>query len=337
MFFQSTFHFITIGVSLTLFCLSGTWSEHHSSSLVGKIIVIDPGHGGTATTDSYRQGPSGEREEWINLRVAVILKNLLEEKGATVLMTRTKDTTVALVDRAKLAVDNKANLFISIHHNATADSSVNFPIIYFHGLASENKAGVALAKHLAQSFLKHLYRTETPISIVSDYVIFPEAGAAVLRRSYGIPGVIAEASFFTNPAEEQRLKQTAHNENEARAYAEAIEKFFQLPIAAILPKDSANVPTKFFPLQESQRMNPVALKWKEDYEEANILMSKNDPASLHKAYALFTRSAQSFPDSYLAGECHRYRAMLLKKLGRFVEAEQEERRVREFYPEYHGR
>jgi len=337
MFFQSTFHIITIVVSLTLCSPSGTWSEHHPSSLAGKIIVIDPGHGGTATTDSYRQGPTGEREEWINLRVAVILKNLLEEKGATVLLTRTKDTTVALADRAKLAVDNMANLFISIHHNATADSSVNFPIIYFHGLASENKAGVALAKHLAQSFLKHLYRTETPISIVSDYAIFPEAGAAVLRRSYGIPGVIAEASFFTNPAEEQRLKQTTHNENEARAYAEAIENFFQQPIAAILPKDSANFPTTFFSLQESQRMNPVALKWKEDYEEANILMSKNDSASLQKAYALFTRSAQSFPDSYLAGECHRYRAMLLKKLGRFVEAEQEEKRVREFYPEYHGR
>lgn len=337
MFLQSTFHIIAIGVFLALFPQSGAWSENHSSSLAGKIIVIDPGHGGTAATDSYRQGPTGEREEWINLRVSIILKKLLEEKGATVLMTRTKDTTVTLADRAKLAVDNKADLFISIHHNATADSSVNFPIIYFHGLASENNAGVALAKHLAKSFLKHLYQSDTPTSIVSDYVIFPETGAGVLRRSYGIPGVIAEASFFTNPAEEQRLKQTTHNEDEAQAYAEAIEKFFQQPIPSLLPKDTTRFPPTFQILQESERMKPIALKWKEDYVEAQSLMSNNDSSSLQKAYALFTRSAQSFPDSYLAGKCHQNRAMLLKKMGRLVEAMQEEKRVKEFYPEYHGR
>lgn len=334
MFFQFTFHAIAIGVFLTLFSVSDARSESHPASLGEKIIVIDPGHGGTSTTDNYRQGPTGEREEWINLRVGLILKKLLEEKGATVLMTRTTDTVVSLADRAKLAVGNKAHLFISIHHNAVADSSVNFPIIYFHGAATENKAGVALAKLLITSFLKCLYQSETPTCIASDYVIFPEAGAGVLRRSYGIPGVIAEASFFTNPTEEQRLKQTAHNENEARAYAEAIEKFFSTPIPSILPKDTAQFPPKFQILQESERMNPIALKWKEDYEEANVLMSNSDSSSIQKAYALFTRSAQSFPDSYLAGKCHRYRAILLKRMGRLVEAAQEERRAEEFYPTF---
>lgn len=54
------------------------------SPLARKKICIDPGHGGTAATDHYRVGKGGEREEWINLRVALLLKKMLEDKQATV-------------------------------------------------------------------------------------------------------------------------------------------------------------------------------------------------------------------------------------------------------------
>jgi N-acetylmuramoyl-L-alanine amidase len=334
MLIQFKLQIVILFVVITFFPASHAQNNTPLSPLAGKIIVIDPGHGGTAATDSYRQGPTGEREEWINLRVGLILKKFLEDKGATVLMTRTTDTVVSLADRAQRAIDNKANLFVSIHHNATADSSVNFPIIYFHGMASENKAGVVLAKYLARSFQKYLYQPNTPMSIVSDHVIFPEAGAGVLRKSYSIPGVIAEASFFTNPEEEQRLKYKEYNECEALAYAEAIEKFFTQPIPSILPKDTQNFPPKFQPVQESERMSPVALQWKKDFEQGSLLITANDIASLQKAYDLFTQSAKSFPDSYLAGNCHHHRVLLLKKMGRLEEAANEEKRVKEFYPEW---
>jgi N-acetylmuramoyl-L-alanine amidase len=78
----------------------------------------------------------GEREEWINLRVALELKGLLEAKGARVILTRTTDVDVPLAARAKLARDVQADLLLSIHHNAAADRSANFPIIYYHGHAS---------------------------------------------------------------------------------------------------------------------------------------------------------------------------------------------------------
>jgi N-acetylmuramoyl-L-alanine amidase len=51
--------------------------------------------------------------------------------------------------------------------------------------------------------LKHLHQPNAPVSLVSDFTIFAEAGASVLRNTYGIPAVLAEASFFTNAAEEQ--------------------------------------------------------------------------------------------------------------------------------------
>ena len=303
-----------------------------ASVLDGKVIVIDPGHGGTAATDSYRQGPTGEREEWIDLRVGLILKELLEAKGAKVLMTRTSDVFVSLADRSKLAVDNKADFFVSIHHNATADSSVNFPIIYYHGLASSNKAGLNFSKELAKNLVKYMYKTKVPVSIVSDFTVFSSAGSSVLRGTYGIPGVLAEASLFTNPEEESRLKQKEHNYNEAFAFAVAIEDFFKGSIPLIQPKISSDFPTPFATLQEAERMSPIAKRWYQDYLDAKELMKSKNKENLQKAFDLFTQSAKSFPDSYVAGECHKYRAEILNKLGKIDEALQEEKRVREFYP-----
>lgn len=98
-------------------------TKNRDNGLQNKTICIDPGHGGTADTDHYRVGPTGEREEWINLRVAKILQQMLTQKGARVVMTRDEDVFVPLDQRARIARDANADLFISIHHNATADSS----------------------------------------------------------------------------------------------------------------------------------------------------------------------------------------------------------------------
>ncbi|WP_245803474.1 N-acetylmuramoyl-L-alanine amidase [Daejeonella lutea] len=309
-----------------------TSNAQKSTPLTGKVIVIDPGHGGSAATDSYRQGPTGEREEWIDLRVGILLKGLLEEKGAKVFLTRSEDVTFPLAERSKMAVDNKADFFVSIHHNATADPAVNFPIIYYHGLASENVASVEFSKHLAKNLRKHMYKTKTHVSIVSDFTIFSGSGASVLRGTYGIPGVLAEASFFTNPAEESRLKEKEHNLGEAIAFANAIETFFRKPVAAILPKTLSKFPPQFQTLQEAERMSPIARRWMQDYIDGRELMKNKDSASLQKAYDLFSQSAKSFPDSPVAGKCHKFRAVLLRKLGKTEQAIQEETRVREFYP-----
>jgi N-acetylmuramoyl-L-alanine amidase len=318
--------FIAFGVFTSGIC------QTKRRPLKGKVICIDPGHGGTALTDSYRVGPTGEREEWINLRVSLLLQKMLKKKGAKVLITRTEDKEVSLPDRAKLALDNKADLFISIHHNATADSSVNFPIIYFHGNASENVASVNFGKELAETLLKYLHNHKTPVSLVSDFTIFPDAGASVLRNTYGTPAVLAEASFFTNPTEEQRLKQEVHNRNEAIAYTEAVVAFFSKPIPQIAPKNS-KVPVipAFKVFQEAERMTPIARRWRQDFDEARVFMSKTDAALLRESYDLFTRSARSFPDSYLAAQCHANRSVVLRKLGKAVEAGQEDQRAREYY------
>ncbi|HEX6643254.1 MAG TPA: N-acetylmuramoyl-L-alanine amidase [Gemmatimonadales bacterium] len=298
--------------------------------LHGRTIVVDPGHGGTAATDSYRVGPGGEREEWIDLRVALVLRDLLEARGARVILTRDADTDVPLRARADLARDSSADAFVSIHHNATADTAVNFPIIYYHAYASANEAGVKLARHLAHHLTAALFDGHAEPSVVSDHVIFAGSGTAVLRHSYGIPGVIGEASFFTSPDEERRLRDPAYNRREAEAYARALADFFAEPVPPIRPKESVAPLEPFRTAEEAERMSDEARRWREDFEEGKRLVEQG--GDLDRAFELLTRSARTFPDSPVAGEAHRLRARILEARGSRREAEEARRRVRELYP-----
>ena len=309
---------------------SSQQSEEKTSSLSGKTIFLDPGHGGTADTDQYRVGPTGEREEWINLRVALLLRDMLEEKGAKVVMSRTADSAVALQDRAEMAKAANADVFLSIHHNATADTTVNFPIIYFHGNASENRASVALAKAVAHQLSEQLFAGDTPVSIASDHTIFPTAGTSVLRHSYGMPGIIGEATFFTHPPEELRLKDENYNMKEAAAYVAALEDFFAEEIPPIEKKYSLYQLPTFRAFQEAERMRPEARLWRQDFETGKQWLREGQADS---AYFYLTRSARSFPDSYLAREVHLLRGAALEKMDS-IDASQEARlRVAEFYVE----
>jgi N-acetylmuramoyl-L-alanine amidase len=293
---------------------------------------VDPGHGDTEATDHYRIGPSGEREEWINMRVGIALKQLLEKAGANVLMTREEDVPVPLSERSKLAVDQHVDAFVSIHHNATADSSVNFPIIYFRGYVSENQASVLLARILMKTLSKDLYTNHNPGTIASDYIIFPKKGLDVLRGTYGIPAVLAEASFFTNPPEEQRLKYPDYNRCEAKAYFEALKLFFSNTKPSIYEMNSCvEVLKPFKVLEEEARMNPKSLKWKTNFINGLEMYYKKDSVSLKRALSLFTTSARSFPDSWLARQAHCYRAKIFEELKRVDKQHDEEIRIAEFF------
>jgi len=303
------------------------------SSLAGRLICVDPGHGGTAASDQYRVGPSGEREEWIDLRVALLVRELLEARGARVLLTRTEDVQVELAARARMAVEHRADAFVSIHHNGTADPEVNHPIVYFHGAASENMASVVLGRLLATHLRDALFELGTPAWVVSDHAIFPTAGANVLRNSYGIPGVIGEASFFTNPQEEQRLRRPEANRAEAEAYCAALEAFFAADVPPILAKGSKVELPPFEVLQEGDRMQEEAMAWRRNFERGVELTRGGGRPAMAQALDLFTRSARAFPDSPLARDCHTLRAQILERFGLHEEAETARLRAREHYIE----
>ncbi|MCC5938556.1 MAG: N-acetylmuramoyl-L-alanine amidase [Lunatimonas sp.] len=331
------YSFLGIVAALVFFVSSVGFSQDQKSNLrrvlEGKVICLDPGHGGTAATDQYRVGPTGEREEWINLRVARMLQRMLKKSGAKVLMTRTEDVSISLADRAALAVANQADMFISIHHNATADRSVNFPIIYFHGSSEENRAGVVLGKLIGESFRRTLFSDEGPLSVVSDFAIFPNSGAGVLRGTYGIPAVIAEASFFSHAPEEARLKRNVYNRKEAKAYMKAISEYFSIEEA--MPIEEKVQPMQLAPFQvfqEAERMSPEAMNWMGNFTEGKRIVDEGLEDDFERALTQLTVSVRSFPDSPVAGEAHQYRAMILEAMGKPTEAEEERLRRKYFYP-----
>jgi N-acetylmuramoyl-L-alanine amidase len=316
--------------------LAGGAAPRDRRPLAGRVICVDPGHGGTAASDDYRVGPTGEREEWIDLRVARMLRRELERRGARVLMTRTRDVPVELARRAAVAVDGRADLFISVHHNAAADPAVDFPVVYFHGNASENQAGVALGRAVASRLDQALFGGRGTPTLVSDFAIFPGTGAAVLRLSYGIPGVISEASFFTDPEEERRLRDEGYDRREAQALALAVQDFLAQPVSPIENVGSRVDLPPFAVFQESERMKPEARRWRAAFDEARQLMARGGPEALADAYDRLSFSVRAFPDSPIAGECHRLRAEILDRQGRPDEAQAERRRSVEHYVDLAG-
>ncbi len=102
-----------------------------------KRIVLDPGHGGK---DPGAIGPRGLREKDVVLALAQRIKPRLEAMGYEVLMTRSSDVFVELKDRARFANDNKADLFVSIHTNASKNRKVRGIETYFLGVARDRQS-----------------------------------------------------------------------------------------------------------------------------------------------------------------------------------------------------
>ena len=322
--------FLVISMFLILFlsaCIDKNTSENKKNVLQNKVICIDPGHGGTAGVDSFRVGKNGEREEWINLRVSLILAKKLEQEGAKVLLTRTKDVQVPLIERAKLAKNNNADVFISVHHNGVPnDTIVNFPTVYFHAYASKNQASVQLAKILGKYLNEYLFNNKAPLAIVSDHMIYPDGGTTVLRNTYGIPAVIGEASYFTNPEEEQKLKDSTYNEKEADAYVKALQDFFNVKHLPVYAKDILN-PIEKLPVDTFNQKSEDLFNWLGNYHKALKLYRQK---KFDAAADLFWKSALFFPDSYVAGECHYYLSKIYAEKNPEL-AEKEKRRYEEFY------
>lgn len=185
--------------------------------LKGWIIVLDPGHGGDAHIPGFKKGPTGVREAEMNYRVSVLLQRLLEDAGATVMLTRDGDYDLSLAERAEYANriprpdgTEGADFFISVHHNAADAPSANYTSVWYHGPVDRASVELDLARYV-QLQLTDAIRTVVPAkqAIFSDRQMFPR-GFGVLNRSR-VPSLLLEISFFSNPAEEQRLRDAVYN------------------------------------------------------------------------------------------------------------------------------
>jgi N-acetylmuramoyl-L-alanine amidase len=220
----------------------GVWQDHgrplsvprHPAEkyLSGMIIVLDPGHGGRADAKGYKRGPTGVREAEMNLRVAKLLRRLLEDAGVTVTLTREGEVSEAADDRLedthfrRAEIANKhprpgggfgADLLISLHHNASSRPEANYPSVWFHGEADWSEPALDVARYIGHRLGAELRAHEVGLTsvLMSDQQMY-KRGFAVLRHAK-VPAILTESSFFTEPHEEQRLRDAAYNLREAYA------------------------------------------------------------------------------------------------------------------------
>lgn len=183
--------------------------------LKGVKICLNPGHGGDASKRGFKRGPTGVREAEMNLRVAQYLREFLVASGADVILTRNEDIQLSYEQRASIAGDWGADLFVSLHHNAIdGKPEVNYTTVWYHGDVEYRPSNLDLARYLCDGLYDALALPRiTDVPLKSDALMYA-SGFAVLRHAT-VTAALCESSFFTNPDEEQRLRTPAYNLREA--------------------------------------------------------------------------------------------------------------------------
>jgi N-acetylmuramoyl-L-alanine amidase len=197
------------------------------TALRGAHVVLDPGHGGD---EPGAVGPGGLREKDVNLAIAQEVQRTLQGLGATVVLTRTADYRVTLRTRAEIATRLAPLAFVSIHHNAAPDETRATPgaETYFQIPSEESKRLAGLVyEELFEAFSAYDITWAADRDAGAKYRPASDGGDyyGILRRSAGVPGVLSEAAFVTNPPEERLLSSAGFRRAEAHAIARAVVRF----------------------------------------------------------------------------------------------------------------
>jgi N-acetylmuramoyl-L-alanine amidase len=217
-------------------------------------IVIDPGHGGR---DPGAIGRNGLTEKEVVLDVGLRLKDLIQKNLAReVLMTRDRDIYIPLEERTQLANGKGADLFISIHANASPNRKARGVEIYTLGQATDSSA-LATAARENSIQVESLKTLDAVIRVMlADLSIMRRLDASLefaditrqafvnyLGKTYdltdlgvkqapfyvlinaGMPSILAEISFISNPVEEKRLASRPYREKIAHSLFEGIRQY----------------------------------------------------------------------------------------------------------------
>ncbi len=177
-----------------------------------KVVCIDPGHGGTSS--GAVNGKRMEKDD--NLRLSLLVRDILEERGYTVVMTRDDDSDVSLEDRCKIANKARASLFVSIHRNSSTSPDAVGIEMWVHSMNPTDD------NLLAQNILDNLdvAGISQNRGIHSGY----RDGADLnyyINRNTKMPSVLSEIGFISSKADNKDFDEKL--ENYALAIADGIE------------------------------------------------------------------------------------------------------------------
>lgn len=240
------------------------------------VIVVDPGHGGR---DPGAVGRGKTREKDVALAVArKLAERINRERGMKAILARNGDYQVKHRDRMEIARRNKADLFISIHADAVDDRRAKGASVYALSLkgASDEAARRLAQRENASSRVGDVTLGDYGVAVASVLVDLSQnaalgasldIGASVIRelakmgpvhrrkvqqagflvlKSPDVPSILVETAYISNPSEEKKLRNPAHQGKLADAILAGIRAHFYAnpPPETQLAIDLSRKPTR---------------------------------------------------------------------------------------------
>lgn len=181
-----------------------------------KIVVIDAGHGG------HDPGAVADKinESDLNLKMLLYLKDYLKDSGIKAYFSRETDVFYSLYDRADIAEMVGADMFISIHHNASSNTSTTGTSVYYSELDTCTSLKGLTSDIMAEYMLKNLVdelETENRGTIAKNFVVVRDSQA---------PAVLLEIGFMTNKDELHRIAKDSFSKKAAKAIYKTIKQLY---------------------------------------------------------------------------------------------------------------
>ena len=177
-----------------------------------KLVVIDPGHGGPDVGATR----NGVYEKDITLAMSQQLGQMLQQMGYAVVYTRTNDIDLDLEPRVRIAENNRASVFVSIHVNSLDASASSV-----RGVETYHAPGASLGKELAglvhEQIIASTGANDRGVRSARFYVI----------TKTSMPAILVETGFITNPSEAANLLNRAYQGRMTEAIARGIDQFFK--------------------------------------------------------------------------------------------------------------
>jgi N-acetylmuramoyl-L-alanine amidase len=190
---------------------SSSTTSKSTGRISGKLIVIDPGHGGS---DPGMLGTTyTTMEKDLTLQTAFYVRDYLTAKGARVQMTRTTaDQKPTLARRVQIATALNADAFVSIHYNSSP-KNVSGTLTFFYSESNDLRLARAIETRLGQG-----------IGLKSNGLSY---GNYHILRENPLPAALVELGFLSNPYDEAIVRTSAYQKKAAKAIAEGLADYFK--------------------------------------------------------------------------------------------------------------
>lgn len=207
-----------------------------------KLIVLDPGHGGN---DPGAIGPTGYYEKDAVLDIARRVEKYLEPYKYNVYLTRSKDVFIPLKQRAVVANSKDADLFVSVHCNASPSSKVKGTRSYIYSRTASSKAAAEAAKFENKKVGAFEFLLNDLRKSAFEYLSIEAAGYVQQKlvdsfrlkwepterapfyvlANTNMPSILVETAFISNREEEKKLATAAFRDSVAKGIARGIAEY----------------------------------------------------------------------------------------------------------------